>query len=336
LDDARRAMTAPSVNIVGEMPLQNAKAELMNSCVNKWKRPGRKFVCFDGVEGSVSDMSDLYEFSWFKQIFSDKISLEMDCVKDNELGSIENGSIIILMRPYIEEIVMRLEKLSSLGIEFYLLHMSDEYGKDPIESYNLPGCKGVIRNYYRKDVVESERVAVIPLGFHWAIPNGQPVIHTPRPPFREFVWSFVGTGWADRKEKLAALDVIPGDKKLVFMDKWNSPSMLGREENLSILLNSWFVPCPAGNNGETYRVYEALEAGAVPIIVKEEGMEEYFTFIGRYLPFVIATSWEHAAQLIYTLRAQPEIYENHRLQLLEAWENCKLHTKQTVLKVFGL
>jgi len=336
LDDARRAMTAPSVNIVGEMPLQNAKAELMNSCVNKWKRPGRKFVCFDGVEGSVSDMSDLYEFSWFKQIFSDKISLEMNCVKDNELGSIENGSIIILMRPYIEEIVMRLEKLSSLGIEFYLLHMSDEYGKDPIESYNLPGCKGVIRNYYRKDVVESERVAVIPLGFHWAIPNGQPVIHTPRPPFREFVWSFVGTGWAGRKEKLAALDVIPGDKKLVFMDKWNSPSMLGREENLSILLNSWFVPCPAGNNGETYRVYEALEAGAVPIIVKEEGMEEYFTFIGRYLPFVIATSWEHAAQLIYTLRAQPEIYENHRLQLLEAWENCKLHTKQTVLKVFGL
>lgn len=333
LEDARNAMT---VNTIGSMPVKTAKAELMNTPPIKWSRPGRKFIHFDAVKGSINDISNLYEFSWFKQIFSNKVSFEMDCVKDNELGSVENGSIVIVMRPYTEQIIRRLEKMSSLGIEFYVLHMSDEYGNEPIDFYNLPGCKGVIRNYYRKDVIESEKVAVIPLGFHWAIPHGQPNIHTPRPPFREFVWSFVGTAWANRKEKLAPLNAIPGDKKVVFMDNWNSPSMLGREENLSILLNSWFVACPAGNNSETYRLYEALEAGAVPIIVNEEGMEDYFTFIGRYLPLVIATSWEHAAQLIYTLRSQPEIYEKHRLQLLEAWENCKLHTKQTVLKVFSL
>jgi hypothetical protein len=212
--------------------------------------------------------------------------------------------------------------------------MSDEYNKDPINFYGL--AQGVIRNYYRKDVAEGGTVVTIPLGFHWAIPNGEPAVHTPRPPFREFVWSFVGTGWAGRRDKLLALQQVPGDHKLVFMDEWNSPSMLGREETLSILLNSWFVPCPAGNNGETFRIYEALEAGAVPIVVQEAGMEDYFTFIGRHLPLMLATSWEHAAQLVYTLKSQPELYEKYRLQLLEAWENCKLQTNATVKKVFKL
>jgi hypothetical protein len=132
------------------------------------------------------------------------------------------------------------------------------------------------------------------------------------------------------------LHAIPGDNKLVFMDEWRSPSMLGREECLSILLNSWFVPCPSGNNGETFRIYEALEAGAVPIVVQEAGMDDYFTFIGRYLPLLLAKSWEHAAQLIHTLKSEPEIYEKYRLQLLEAWENCKLHTKKTVSKILDL
>jgi hypothetical protein len=64
-------------------------------------------------------------------------------------------------------------------------------------------------------------------------------------------------------------------------------------------------------------------------------MEDYFAFIARYLPLPLATSWEHAAQLVYTLKAQPELYEKYRTQVLHAWEICKTHTKETVLKVFG-
>ena len=281
-----------------------------------------RFVSFEQF-----DMSKFYEFAWFKQIFG-STSLEIECLK----GMPTDGSIVILMRPTAAH-VKCMEEWAAAGIKFYILHMSDEYCKDPIGFYKL--AQGVIRNYYRKDV-ESPTVAIIPLGFHWAIPNGEPIIHTPRPPFRDFVWSFVGTGWAGRREKLQYLERVPGDHKLVFMDEWNSPSMLGREESLGILLNSWFVPCPAGNNGETFRIYEALEAGAVPIVVQEPGMEDYFTFIGRHLPLMLATSWEHAAQLMYTLRNQPEIYEKYRLQLLVAWENCKLQTKESIAKVFAL
>jgi alpha(1,3/1,4) fucosyltransferase len=312
------------LDIMGALEDARASANVTVLEEKKQKQRGR-FVSFEPC-----DMSKFYEFAWFKQLFG-SMSLEIHCL-GQEKEKPEDGSIVILMRPTPAH-VKCLEAWASAGLKFYVLHMSDEYSKDPISFYPL--AQGVIRNYYRKDV-ESPTVVTVPLGFHWAIPNGEPVIHTPRPPFREFVWSFVGTGWAGRREKLSALQQVPGDHKLVFMDEWNSPSMLGREETLSILLNSWFVPCPAGNNGETFRIYEALEAGAVPIVVQEAGMEDYFTFIGRYLPLMLATSWTHAAQLVYTLKSQPELYEKYRLQLLEAWENCKLQTKASIAKVFRL
>jgi hypothetical protein len=91
------------------------------------------------------------------------------------------------------------------------------------------------------------------------------------------------------------------------MDDWNSPNMLGREETLSILLNSWCVPCPSGHNAETFRFYEALEAGAVPIVVKESN-EAFLNYISSHFQILVADSWEHAAQIVYTLKQQPQVY----------------------------
>jgi len=189
-----------------------------------------RFISFE-----TCDMSNFYEFEWFKQLFG---PMNLEILRIEPWETPNNESIIILMRP--KPIHIRcMEEWAAIGIKFYILHMSDEYGRDPIGFYGL--AQGVIRNYYRKDLVESSTVVTVPLGFHWAILNGQPAIHTPRPPFRDFVWSFVGTQWFGRIEKLAHLEAVPGDHKKVFMDQWNSKGMLGREECLSILLNSWFA-----------------------------------------------------------------------------------------------
>ena len=119
------------------------------------------------------------------------------------------------------------------------------------------------------------------------------------------------------------------------MEKWNSPKMLGREESLGILLNSWFVPCPAGNNAETYRMYEALEAGAVPVIVKEGDCDQFLQLIGRYLPLMVCDNWPHAGQLMFTLMKNVDLYEQYRNSLLSAWEQCKAQVKASVLRVFN-
>jgi hypothetical protein len=323
LDDARRVCNEAQLNLHREIPLAQSQTQMQMQMQQKKKR----FVslCMD------TDMSDWHEFAWLKQLFNG-ISLEVERLSDDALPT--DSPIVVVQRPHVDEIAQILMKWSSLGLGFYVLHLSDEYCRDRIDFYELPGCKGVVRNYLREDLGTSEKVAVIPLGFHWAIPNGEPMEHTPRPPFRELVWSFVGTDWARRKEKLEPLRGIPGEYKLALLDDWNSPNMLGREESLEILLNSWCVPCPAGNNGETFRVYEALEAGAVPVVVQEEGMELFFKFIGPKLPLLLANSWTHAAEIIYTLKAHPELYEQYRTQILGAWEVCKKDTRELVKRTF--
>lgn len=317
LEDA----SAPSS--LGASPSSLAAAE------PELKDPRQRFV---SICGPPMDMSKMYEYAWFKMLFpEDKYSLEVFSVRDPPT----DVPIVIVQGPYVNETAEKLAAWSSAGAAFYVLHLSDEYAADRVDFYDLPGCLGVIRNYLRKDVVESSKVCVIPLGFHWAVPNCNPAVNTPRPPFREFAWSFVGTDWAGRKEKLQVLQGIPDCKsRLVFMEEWNSPNMLGREESLGVLLNSWFVACPAGNNAETYRFYEALEAGAVPVIVKEDDCEEFLQLIGRYLPIMVCDNWGHAAQLIFTLIKNVELYEQYRNSLLNAWEQCKAHVKETVLRVF--
>jgi GR25 family glycosyltransferase involved in LPS biosynthesis len=280
-------------------------------------RPTSRFVSLVPM-----DMSKWYEFAWIKQIFS-FMPFEIELVSEPPT----DVPIVVVQKPLDSTV---LKGWSDAGIEFYVLHMSDEFCNDPIDFYDLPGCKGVIRNYWRGDL--GPKVVTIPLGFHWAIPNGEPHIHTPRPPFRELAWSFVGTGWLGRREKLAPLTQV-GEHKVVFMDDWNSPNMLGREECLSIMLNSWCIPCPSGHNGETFRFYEALEAGAVPIVVKEGG--DFLKFVSSYFQIMVANNWEHAAQLVYTLKQQPEVYEKYRNGVLAGWESMKAKAKEDVRKILG-
>jgi len=285
---------------------------------------GRRFV---SVAGPPMDMSKWHEYAWLKQMFSTVspavTSFEITRLDAGPTDLPKDSPIVVVQRPHVEEAASVLKGWSDAGLTFFVLHMSDEFCADPIDFYELPGCKGVIRNYMREGL--SSKVLVIPLGFHWAIPNGEPYIHTPRPPFRELVWSFVGTDWMGRREKLAPLTQV-GEHKAIFMDDWNSPKMISREENLAILLNSWCVPCPSGQNEETFRFYEALEAGAVPVLVKDK----FASWISQHIQMLVADSWTHAAQLIYTLKAQPEVYEKYRASLLMAWEILKNKTKDSI------
>jgi GR25 family glycosyltransferase involved in LPS biosynthesis len=348
LEDATRMNSQKEVEIKKEVESKEDKKvverkeevqkfsqpEIKNMNINTNMNGKRRFV---NLARPKSRIENWLEYYWFKQIFHDNagISLEVDRL-DPDNCPLDEEPIVILHRPIIEESIKILDELRKKGFKFYVLHMMDELKTDPIHFYEWPECLGVIRNYVREDIGENPKVKVIPLGFHWAIPDGQVLHHTPRVPFREFVWSFVGTKWCNREEKINKLEGVRGDKKCVFMDTWRSKNMLGREETLSILLNSWFVPCPGGNNIETYRFYEALEAGAVPVIVKEEGCESYYNYLRKSLPIVIVESWEKAGLFIQVMKDQPQIYEQYRIDLINAWERMKEGVKKDVRDIFRL
>jgi len=70
--------------------------------------------------------------------------------------------------------------------------------------------------------------------------------------------------------------------------------------------------------------------------VKEEGNDAWLAFLGKYIPLMVAGSWEHAAQIVHTLRAKPEVYEQFRAHVLAKWMESKEGVKGDVRRVLGL
>jgi GR25 family glycosyltransferase involved in LPS biosynthesis len=172
----------------------------------------------------------------------------------------------------------------------YLLHASDESCTADISIYNHPAIKCVFRNYWRPDCCGRDKVVTLPLGYlDGKGLSGSLVIASGR----LYDWSFAGA--TDRNGRLEALAAIKQWRaypkhKLHLTPTWGSAANLDAAAYAAILQQSRFVPCLDGfYNTESYRFYEALEAGAVPVIYVDE-KETYKNILGL-APLVTVSSW---------------------------------------------
>jgi hypothetical protein len=148
-------------------------------------------------------------------------------------------------------------------------------------------------------------------------------------------WSFFGTAWQDRHLKLKPLQEIqPHSLRLV--DTWESPEKITRNQYVAILLDSLFVPCPPGNNPETFRLYEALECGCIPLYVKSEGDSLYIDWIQNEIGLLPLSNWDEARTLVQHFMKEKEIMESYRNQLLVRWKTWKERLGTQVRKTWGL
>uniref|UniRef100_A0A6C0LA51 Uncharacterized protein n=1 Tax=viral metagenome TaxID=1070528 RepID=A0A6C0LA51_9ZZZZ len=227
--------------------------------------------------------------------------------------------IIIYQHPYCD----KLKEVLRTWPAFTLLHLSDDDCTDPIDIYDWPNCKGVVRNYVRP--LRNQKVVTIPLGYHW---SRNRMIQK-----RSLVWSFIGAEHGDRKEKLRAFKGLTPNT-CIFQPGWNSIHAIGEDETLDTLEASMCVPCPGGVNYETFRIYEALEAGAVPILV--DGDAAFLEYLKRWLPIVSSPDWATAARIVAGLAQRPEIYESYRNSLMDGWASMKRSAVEAARKTLGL
>jgi hypothetical protein len=162
-----------------------------------------------------------------------------------------------------------------------------------------------------------------------------PLERTPRLPFRHTRWSFFGTNWRDRDQKLAPLMGF-GPNRCKLLEGWNAGDMVGYDEYIGTLLDTVFVPCPGGQNAETFRYYEALECGCIPIVVREPGDELFVKYITSNMPILPVNSWTEAAGLMNQLYADKNLLENYRTNLLIGWRVWKERLVAEVAAAFQL
>ena len=220
---------------------------------------------------------ELYERAWLEDMFQCAIH----CRPFTSLDIIEEDAWILLQRPHSEFWTYTLRNAVK---PFRILHLSDEFLKDDISIYTHPLCKGVIRNYVRSDVPLAPHILTIPLGYHYRHTNEPSAIQT-----RKWKWSFHGTDWYERSWQLLQFQAYhPYSCRL--QPDWNHPSGTKEQEYVDTLRNSEFCPILKGNNMETFRLYEALEAGTLPLFGPSIS-SDFLAFIQQHIDVSAVYDW---------------------------------------------
>lgn len=281
-------------------------------------------------------IEQIYERTWLQELFGKDFSLEIHPIGLQDPAPTDEP-ILLVMRPWLYAWQELLKKWQ--GVNYYILHLSDEHGEDPLTIYQSDGCLGVVRMYHREGLEQfGNKVLTIPLGYHWTKAGGMddPEFRTPRLPFREYVWSFLGTKWNNRPEKMKNLSLIQPNR-LVWFNEWNDAAMLGEQEYLNVLLNSRFVPTPGGQNPETYRFFEALECGCIPLYVRQDGDKGFMDAqVRKWIPLPDLPTWDHAAAMMFELSKNVQVMEGFRHACLDGWKRWKEDCKKNFKAKFNL
>ena len=202
----------------------------------------------------TTDHGELYEKLWLEDILQVRLDfqrlppLKVDFPAD---------TWFLVQRPYVAAWNEFFKILQQNEVTFQVLHVSDEFCNDDISFYHLPNCKKVIRNYLRE--VNLPDVYTIPLGYHHRSTKEKKSWDN-----RELLWSFHGTNWFDRAAQLEPLRLFE-PHSCHLQPNWNHSTATKEKPYVSLLENTKFCPILKGQNVETFRLYEALEAGALPI-----------------------------------------------------------------------
>lgn len=296
--------TVPKVPMVPKVPTDTKKTRFISlkSCLNT-----TELLC---------------ESKWLSELFH-PIPFALEPVLDTDTFDPQDNLIAVLIKPNWTE---QLEWLNILrkSHTFKILHLSDEHQSDPIHMYSWPEVRGVLRFYNRSDL--SPSVFVIPLGY-----NRQFNSNVQLPPLqnRHNMWAFAGTNWKDRETDLQILKAIQ-PHYVKYYKEWKDPDQLGEQEYISMLLSSKFVPCPRGQNFETFRFYEALESGCMPLVVDLDENKQWMNLLLGQVPFLKISDWNHAAGLLQYFQTNPEEMEKYRTVLLTGWNAFKQGLKERV------
>jgi GR25 family glycosyltransferase involved in LPS biosynthesis len=263
------------------------------------------------------------EREWLEEIIGKP--LEFRAYGSSDTYSSQSIHFILLQKwQGVESMV--LEKLNTLATANHsavLLHLSDENLNDPLEIYNHPAVKLVIRNYVRADIPPSDKIITIPLGY---VKNRSLKGKFKKLADRTLSWSFAGS--VDKPTRIEMLQTLskiePNSMKL--LPTWKQPQPEEADEYMTILGDSKFIPCPMGQNYETYRLYEALEAGCIPICIGDTNNQHecYNKLIGDNA-ILISQDWTSVKSMIQQICNNPDALNQIQDNLTKYWTTHKIN-----------
>lgn len=221
-----------------------------------------------------------------------------------------------------------------------LFHLGDEEGTQDRGFY--ADADYVIRNYWWPDAFaepSSRSMGVLwaPNGYRTGLGPIDPARHlsiADRPVFGFFAGATTGRLLAGQRE--AMLRVVEAARLpfTVFVSTGFGQGM-GATAYTAWLSSARFALVPAGNSHETIRLYDALEAGAIPIMVRSPFVTApgALAAIGEP-PLILLDSWEQlpdaVAPYLNPTPAAIGVLEERRLALTRWWSLFKLEQQKRI------
>ncbi len=200
-----------------------------------------------------------------------------------------------------------------------LFHASDEWFSGGYALYRH--FDHVIRTYHTY-LATHNGVLTVPLGY----PNGT-TVDTAYPPAgaRKYVWSFIGEFKASRIAMRKAFDGFAPQ----FITNVNSQRM-SKPQFDEVLQNTMFSPCPMGNVMlETWRLYESLELGCIPLIERRLAVDYYANLLGPN-PVPAFYSWSAARRYAEVLLADRRRLDQTQAKIKDWWTGHKNRVRAQV------
>jgi hypothetical protein len=262
----------------------------------------------------------LWELDWLRYLFSDvqqHIEIEPNPTK------IKTNENTVLICNHAVPYRCVLNELRSKGKQYVIVLLSDENLMDPCEWLHDPQCLGLMRNYVHPGQLTNPKVKIFGLGYKRGFCE-----HLSGDQTRDLQWSFAGTPHGERKQMLDMFADIKPNKSHV-CSGFNANDGLDTAEYVKLLESSKYALCPPGQDSmDSFRIYEALEAGCVPVTLNNSLQfilrPSYWhaVFYGEQkMPFVSEDWWELTCDAVHGVSS--EKYEQHKADCAALWLKWK-------------
>lgn len=260
---------------------------------------------------------NLLEADWLRDVLGELIEeectdLDLTCFDDDCIHVVSSNWLPLpTYEDYFRECRARFRRL-------VLFHTSDEWFSGGYALYRH--FDAVIRNF-ATGLAKHDGIWTIPEGYT----NGTRVGTALRPVTeRQYAWSFTGEikfSRIDMASEFAALEPnLITSTTSIYREGGNK---LSKAEFDSVLENSIFSPCPMGNVIlETWRLYESLELGCIPIIETRASLD-YFTGLLGLHPIPSFQNWAAARRYVESSLANESALLSKQSEIRNWWATKK-------------
>ena len=218
--------------------------------------------------------------------------------------------------PYLAE--ARRRGVRRLG----LFHLGDEQGTDDKTFYSDADL--VLRNYWFEEIVKAPHVTWVPNGYAIGVgpvaPNN--LLTSSQRPIAGFFAGALGMRVLsnERQDMREAVEKSTADFCLRFTAR--AHDRLGASAYAAHLGSARFALVPGGNSPETIRLYDALEMGAVPIMLRSPFVDAREALNGP--PFLLLNRWSEFADAYAPLANAPsDVLDAMQSGVIQWWTRFK-------------